>query len=154
VRPSATPTEAPAAPAGEIKLVSPLTPGSPTFGPTQFQWQYGGALGENQGFEVRVWRDGEAPAGVHNSVLDNRQGKIQALENGTYQLTADITETPGVRKRGGEYNWTVILVELEPYKELGVQAPAARLRFDVPGGGGGGGGGDGNGGGNGGSPGL
>jgi hypothetical protein len=145
VRPSATPTEAPPAPAGEIKLVSPLTPSSPTFGMTQFQWQYGGTLGENQGFEVRIWRDGEAPSGVHNSVLDNRQGKIQALGNGTYQLMADITETPGVNKRGGEYNWTVILVELEPYRELGIQAPPARLRFDAPGGGGGGNGGPGGG---------
>ena len=114
---------------------------------TDFQWQYGGALAENQGFEVRIWRDGEAPAGVHDAVLDNKQGKIQAMGNNTYRLSADISETPGVRKRGGEYNWTVFLVELEPYKDLGIQAPAARLRYDAPGGGSSGGDGGGNGGG-------
>jgi hypothetical protein len=120
---------------------------SPSYGPTDFKWQYGGALGENQGFEVRIWRDGETPSGVHDSVQDNRQGKIQALGNGVYQLTTNISQTPGVNNRGGEYNWTVILVELEPYRELGIQAPAARLLFNAPGGGGGGGGGDGKGGG-------
>jgi hypothetical protein len=136
---------------GEIKLLGPLSPNTPTFGMTEFQWQYGGALTENQGFEVRVWRDGEAPAGVHDAVLDNRQGKIQALGNNTYRLSADISETPGVRKRGGEYNWTVILVELEPYKDLGIQASPGRLRYDAPGGGGGDDGGNDGGGGGGGS---
>jgi hypothetical protein len=122
-----------------LVLLKPITLDQPTFGPTTFEWQYGGALAENQGFEVRVWRTGEAPAGVHDAVLDNKQGKIQALGNNTYRLSADIANTPGVLNRRGEYNWTVILIELEPYKDLGIQAPAAVLRFEPPGGGGGGG---------------
>jgi uncharacterized membrane protein YgcG len=137
--PSPTPTEAPQVPVGQLVLLKPISLDDPTFGLTTFEWQYGGTLGQNQGFEVRVWRTGEAPAGVHDAVLDNKQGKIQALGNNTYRLTADIANTPGVLNRRGEYNWTVFLVELEPYKDLGVQAPAAILRFEPPGSGGGGG---------------
>jgi hypothetical protein len=139
-RPTATPapTEPPPLPAGQFTLLRPVSLSDPTFGPTTFEWRWGGTLAENQGFEVRIWRTGEAPAGVHDAVLDNRQGKIQRLGNDTYRLVADIANTPGVLNRRGEYNWTVILVELEPYRELGIQAPPAILRFEPPGGGGGG----------------
>lgn len=146
-RPTATlaPAEPPPLPAGQFTLLRPVTLDNPTYGPTTFDWRWGGTLAENQGFEVRIWRTGEAPAGVHDAVLDNRQGKIQRLGNDTYRLIADIANTPGVLNRRGEYNWTVILIQLEPYRELGVQAPPAILRFEPPGGGGGGGGKDGGG---------
>jgi len=153
VAPTPTATNTPALPTGEFVLLKPISLDDPSFGPTEFEWQWGSPLKENQGFEVRVWRDGEPPAGVHNSVLDNQNGVIEALGNNTYRLIADITNTPGVLNRGGEYNWTVILIQLDPYQELGVQAkPSGRFRFDVPGGGGGGDGGGGGGGG--GSPGI
>jgi hypothetical protein len=120
---------------------------------TEFEWQWGGSLAENQGFEVRVWREGEPPAGVHNAVLDNQQGKIVAQGNNTYRLMADISDAPSVGGRSGDYLWTVLLVQISPeYKELGVQAaPPGHLHFAAPGtggssgdggsGGGGGGGG-------------
>jgi hypothetical protein len=139
-RPTFTPapTEPPPLPAGQFTLLRPVTLDNPTYGPTTFEWRWGGTLGENQGFEVRIWRTGEAPAGVHDAVLDNRQGRVQHLGNDTYRLSADIANTPGVLNRRGEYNWTVILIELEPYRDLGIQAPPAVLRFEPPGGGGGG----------------
>ena len=96
---------------------------------------------------MRVWREGEPPAGVHNAVLDNQNGTVQALGNNTYRLVADISEAAGVRNSRGDYNWTVVLVQIAPeYKDLGIQAEPGRLRFEPPGGGGGGDGG-GNGGG-------
>ena len=124
----------------EFVLLEPASLEEPSYGMTEFEWQWPGALAENQGFEVRVWRDSEPPAGVHDALLDNKEGAVQALANNTYRLIADISEAPGVRQRRGEYNWTVVLVQLEPeYKDLGVQAPAGRLRFEPPGGGNGGG---------------
>jgi serine/threonine protein kinase len=145
--PTVTPT--PDIPSGEIELVSPNSVDTPSFGPTLFEWRWSGPLPADRGFEVRVWRDGEPPAGVHNSVLDNQDGTVQNLGNGTFRLNADITSASGVNQRSGDYNWTVLLVQIDPeYKELGVQAPPGRLRFEMPGGGGSdGGGGSGGGGG-------
>lgn len=79
--------------------------------------------------------------GVHDAVLDNKEGNIEKLADGTYVLTADITDTPAVRKQSAEYNWTVYIVQIDPeYKTLDLQAEPGRLRFELPGAGGGGGG--------------
>jgi len=103
-------------------------------GKTLGQYQIEARIG--RGGMARVWRDGEPPAGVHNALLDNQNGLIEALGNDIYRLTADISEAAGVRNRGGEYNWTVVLVQIEPaYQDLGVQAEPARFRFEPPGGG-------------------
>lgn len=147
-RPLASPT----LPAGQLTLLTPNSLDEPSFGPTQFEWQWSSPLAENQGFEVRVWREGEPPAGAHDAVLDNKNGTVQALGNNRYRLNVDISEAFGVKGRGGDYNWTVVLVQIEPeYQDLGIQAPTGQLRYAAPGGGGGGDGGGGGGGGGGGS---
>jgi hypothetical protein len=107
----------------------------PTYGSTGFEWRWTGSLGADQGFEVRVWREGEPPAGVHNAVEDNQNGKVVALANNTYRLTVDITDAYGVQGRSGEYLWTVVLVQISPeYRDLGKQATPGHLRFEVGGG--------------------
>jgi esterase/lipase superfamily enzyme len=97
------------------------------FGLTEFTWQWNGPLPANQGFEVRVWREGETPQGVHNAVLDNKERRIKALGQNRYSLTVDIRRAPGVRGPGN-YLWTVLLVQIEPnYQELGIQAEPVAL---------------------------
>jgi hypothetical protein len=131
------PTRAPETPAGQFTLLRP-TVEQPTYGATQFEWRWTSPLPAGQGFEVRVWREGEPPAGVHNSVEDNLSGKVQEAGSNTYRLSVDIREAAGVRGRGGEYLWTVALVQVSPeYKDLGIQAPPGRLRFEAGGDGGG-----------------
>jgi serine/threonine protein kinase/uncharacterized protein YraI len=130
-----TATKAPPAPAGQITLLKPLSLDQPSFGMTEFEWQWGGPLEPGQGFEVRVWREGEPPAGAHDAVLDNRNGLVQALGNNTYRLSVNIKDAFGVKGRTGEYLWTVVLVQVSPeYKDLGIQAPPARMRFEAGGG--------------------
>jgi hypothetical protein len=114
-----------------------------------FEWQWTGAVPAGFGFEVRVWLEGEFPAGAHNAVLDNENGLIESLGNNHYRLTIDISDAAGVRGRSGEYLWTVALVQISPdYVDMGQQAAPAQLRFDMPGGGGGGSDGGSGGGGN------
>ncbi len=137
--------KSPTLPAGQFTLLKPTSPENPSYGPTEFEWRWNSPLGADQGFEVRVWREGEPPAGVHNAVEDNKNGKVVALGNNTYRLTVDIRDAPGVQGRSGEYLWTVVLVQISPdYKDLGKQATPGRLRFEAGGGGGSdeGGGGD------------
>ncbi|MFN8457360.1 MAG: protein kinase [Anaerolineae bacterium] len=148
--PVAKPTQPPPAPAGQFTLLKPVSLEQPSFGPTEFEWQWNGQLQEGQGFEVRVWREGEPPSGVHNAVEDNQKGNIMAVGNNTYHLSVNIKEAYGVKGRSGEYWWTVVVIQFQPeYKDLGIQAPPARLRFEAGGGGGGGGKGGGGGGGGG-----
>jgi len=135
--------------AGQLTLLKPEPPGESgtlhtTNGPTTFEWQYGGSLGADLGFEVRVWRDGEPQAGAHDAMRSNYEGKVIALGNDTYHLEIDISQATGVGGRTGEYLWTVLLVQIDPeYKDLGVQASPGRLRFEAAGGEGGGEGGGG-----------
>jgi len=91
---------------------------------------------------VRVWREGEPPAGAHDALLDNRNGWIERLSPNRYRLRVDISPADGVRNQRGEYLWTVVLVRISPsYDDLGLQVMAApaRLRFEpsAPGTGGG-----------------
>jgi tetratricopeptide (TPR) repeat protein len=145
--PNATP--APSIPTGGFTLLYPLTRDDISYGPTDFEWEWTGALAPEFGFEVRVWREGEFPSGVHDAVLDNQNGNIENIGESKYHFRTDIREAAGVRGRSGEYLWTVALVQISPeYKDLGQQAEPARLRFEA--GGGGGDGGDSGGGGGGG----
>jgi hypothetical protein len=128
-------------------LLNPVSLDVPTSGPTVFEWEWQGAVPSGYGFEVRVWREGESPAGVHDAVLDNTQGSIEKIGENRYRLQVDISQAAGVRKRSGEYLWTVALVQISPiYADFGLQAEPARLRYEAGGGGDGGGGKDGSGG--------
>ncbi|MCP4361188.1 MAG: hypothetical protein GY796_24535 [Chloroflexi bacterium] len=89
------------------------------------------------GFEVRVWREGEFPAGVHNAEEDNQNGRIERIGENRYRLNVNVHDAAGVKDRRGEYWWTVALVQISPtYADLGQQAEPARFRFE-PGGSGG-----------------
>lgn len=84
------------------------------------------------GFEVRVWREGQPPTGVHNAVLDNQNGNIKNVDRNRYRLRTDIREAAGVQGRGGIYLWTVALVQINPtYADVGQEAEPAHLRFEA-----------------------
>ncbi len=141
---AATRTPTPALPGGRLTLVSPTDPDASTSGPTDFEWEWTGALDPQFGFEVRVWRPGEAPAGAHDSVADNKAGKIQQTGPNRYRFSVDITNAAGVNNITATYWWTVALVRISPqYEDTGRQAPPARIRFEAGGGGNGGNGDDG-----------
>ena len=131
--PTTTPTSA--IPAGTFTLLKPLSCDEPSYGLTDFEWTWSGPVPPQFGFEVRIWREGEPPTGVHNSILDNKEGRVEQLGDNKYRLIADITETPGVNKRPGEYRWTVLLVQIDPTYDdsQGQQAQPACVRFEAGG---------------------
>lgn len=145
--PAVLTTPTPAVPMGNFTLLAPLSIDEPTYGQTTFKWQWSGPLPPDFGFEVRVWREGAPPAGVHNAVLDNQNGNIKNLGNNTYSLGTNIKDAFGVKGQSGEYLWTVALVRISPeYADLGLQASPGRLLFAAPGSSGGGKGDEGGGG--------
>lgn len=142
--PTATPTAAPAqvpptntpsAPTGALALLAPRGD-DVSSGPTSFEWTWSGPLPPELGFEVRVWREGDIPAGVHDAVLDNLEGRVQRVGDNSYRLSVDIADAPGVGRLSGQYLWTVHLVRVSPdYQDLGTRAEPATFRFESPGGG-------------------
>lgn len=138
----APPKQTPALPAGSFILLNPLALDQPSYGPTEFEWQWTGPIPPGTGFEVRVWREGEPQMGVHDAVYDNQHGNIESLGKNKYRLKVDITGAAGVQGLRGEYWWTVALVQVSPnYADLGQEAPPARMRFEPKGNSDGGGGG-------------
>lgn len=122
----------PGVPSGTFTLLNPLSPDDPSYGPTNFEWEWTGPIPQGYGFEVRVWREGEPPAGVHDAVLDSQNGNIEELGGNRYRLSIDIKEAAGVRSRRGVYLWTVALVQVNPaYVDLGQQADPASFRFEA-----------------------
>jgi len=129
--PTATPGLALNLLAQQITLLQPLSPSESTAGPTEFEWEWDGTLPPGYGFEVRVWREGETPMGVHNALLDNQNGNIKK-DGSRYRLSVNIREAAGVRGRSGVYWWSVGIVQLSPtYVDLGWQADPAHLQFDA-----------------------
>ncbi len=121
-----------AAAGSDIRLQSPRREIS--HGRTNFVWRWDQPLPEGMGFEVRVWKPGEPPLGIHNSVLDNQNGRIQKLSDNIYRLNIDISRAAGVRLRSGGYLWTVYLVQISPtYAETGIQALPAPMLLQLPG---------------------
>jgi serine/threonine-protein kinase len=133
--PTITPIPTPTLPTGTFTLLSPLSLEEPSYGLTDFEWEWVGSLPPEFGFEVRVWREGEFPAGVHNAIEDNQSGQIERIGENRYRLHVNIQNAAGVNGRRGEYWWTVALVQIRPtYIDLEQQAQPARLRFEPVGG--------------------
>ena len=95
--------------------------GFSTSGPVTFVWRWSGpALGSNQGFEVRVWKQGQAD---HYGAADPEDGTSTAINlEGAY----------GVQQGGsGRYFWTVAVVQRSPYERIGPEATPRSLLYSV-----------------------
>ncbi|MBE7473769.1 MAG: hypothetical protein HS114_31960 [Anaerolineales bacterium] len=128
------PAAAPNLPSGILTLLDPIsTEIPPSRGPTTFIWEWtGDPLPPEYGFEVRVWLTGEPQAGVHDAVLDHREGRIESLSSDRYQLkVGNIRYAQGVLGREGIYNWTVAVVRVSPaYADFGLQTVPARFLYE------------------------
>jgi len=115
---SVTPTATPRLDQLAPTLDSPAN-NSAASGRTTFRWSWNGpALAANQGFEVRVWKDGQA----------DHFGAAEPVR--TTSALIDLNQAAGVRQGGaGTYLWTVAVVQLNPYKRIGKEATPRSLRI-------------------------
>lgn len=132
----ATPTpQPPALPVGgSVTLVEPLD--AVLQGRRTFRWSTNVTLAENQYFELVFWPVGRDPLG-------SSFGPAGSIKETT--LTVDLDKTadvlPHLFQPGQDYEWGVLLVELNPYRRLQYLGGGQRFRFERSSGGGGGGGG-------------
>ena len=139
--PTPAPTPTPALPVGgSVTLLEPLTAvlqGRPTF-----RWATDVRLAENQYFELVFWPVGRDP-------MSSSFGPAGSIKESS--LTVDLDKAadalPSLLQVGQEYQWGILLVELNPYQRVQYLGGGQRFRFERSNGGGGGGGGLGGGGG-------
>jgi hypothetical protein len=103
-------------------LVSPDN-GAGITGRATFVWAWPGpSLAANQGFEVRIWKDGQpdhygAAGAVRETRIEIELGSAYGVQQGG----------------GGDYFWTVAVVEIDPYKRIGPEAAPRTLVIGVGG---------------------
>lgn len=138
--PTPAPTPTPALPVGgSVTLLEPLT--SVLQGRPTFRWTTDVRLAENQYFELVFWPVGRDP-------MNSSFGPAGSIKESS--LTVDLDKAadalPSLLQVGQEYQWGILLVELNPYQRVQYLGGGQRFRFERSSGGGGGGG-DGGGGG-------
>ena len=126
-KPSATPSrKASATPA---MLAAPIlkSPNDPatTSGMTTFVWEWTGpALTANQGFEIRVWKEGQP----------DHDGAAGIVSGTARQVEIDLTGSYGFQQGGnGRYFWTVAVAQREPYRRIGSEASPRTIEISVTG---------------------
>ena len=114
-------TASPCLTGGEFWLIHPVEIG--VHNQVSFRWGFNAPLPDGCGFEVRIWRDGNIPAGVHDAVADNRNGVIKVVGPSEYELDVPFLNNLPAVTGSGNYWWTVALVEVKPsYRDFGRQA--------------------------------
>jgi hypothetical protein len=119
---TATPTRTPGR-NGSIRapvLISPLPGTTVKIGSNvEFVWRFDGQLAANQGFEIRVWKEGQ-PA---------HYGAASPVR--TTSAVLDLSGAYGVQLGGGgRHLWTVAVVQIEPYQALGPEAPPQTIEIE------------------------
>lgn len=121
---TSTPTNVPRTPSPTVAapgipvLISP-DDGATASGSTRFVWAWNEpSLAGNEAFEVRMWK-----ADHPHHYQATRWVRATSAQ-------FDVTRAYGVRRAGidGDHFWTVALVETDPYKRTGEEAPARVIR--------------------------
>ncbi len=86
-----------------------------------FVWRWSGPrLDAGSAFEVRLWRVGDRS---HPAVSSATSGN---------SLRVDLTRLDAVKRSGtGPYLWTVAVVQVTPYRQIGREAAPRRLYIDL-----------------------
>ena len=131
--PTPQPTATPVLPVGgSLALLEPLE--AVLNGRRTFRWSTDIALTGNQYFEVVFWPAGRDP-------MSSAFGPVGSIKE--MMITVDLDKTadtlPALFQSGQNYEWGVLLVELNPYRRLQYLGGGQRFRFERSSGGGGGG---------------
>lgn len=96
---------------------------------TDFRWKWIGQLPANMTFEIRIWQEGVDQ--VHYGAYDVRDmySKIEYKEDGIYQISFVLESAYTIQLRPTEtlYQWTVAIVQIDPYQPIGLEASPRQL---------------------------
>ncbi|MBX2997053.1 MAG: SH3 domain-containing protein [Caldilineaceae bacterium] len=114
---------------GYFWLIHPIE--KTVYNQVTFHWGFSTPLPPECGFEVRIWRDGDIPRGVHDAVIDNQNGAIKSINGNEYQLDIPFLYNLPSVTGSAHYWWTVSIVQIEPtYRNFERQADPIRFYVD------------------------
>lgn len=88
-------------------------------GPVTFEWSYPQGLGEDEAFQVLIWKQGQPHDGAAEFWTETRQ---------TIDLDGVLPERGGT----GEYLWSVVVVQRDTERRLSPEAAHWRFRYIGP----------------------
>ncbi|MBN1991597.1 MAG: protein kinase [Anaerolineae bacterium] len=95
--------------------------------PYEFRWRWPGQLPANTSFLVYIWPEGSPAQDMGAYDVQEMQSKIQPLDGGVYQISFDPASAAAVQKDQAEYRWSVAVVQVTPYQQLGPAAESRRI---------------------------
>jgi hypothetical protein len=79
-------------------------------------------LGDSQGFEVLIWKQGQ-----------EHLGAASAVDGSFREISINVANAKNVSDAGtGDYFWTVVVVQLNPYARIGEEAAPRTIKVSVP----------------------
>jgi hypothetical protein len=123
-RPAAAQQPAAAAGVSAPVLVAPESNTDHRFSRITFTWRWDGELQPGWGFAVLAW----AANGPRQAIMDARQtAGIKPNGAGLYSIEVGIPEAFSQIS----WNWTVVVVQLDPYQQLSAEAAPFLLHVDT-----------------------
>lgn len=90
----------------------------------RFAWDWSGKLQPGQGFQVLIWK-------VFNAASAADQ-VVTAKSNDSWEQTIRLSQAPAVKLGGdGIYEWTVALIQQNPYRQLAPTPTPRRLIYQA-----------------------
>ena len=86
-------------------------------GVTPFRWSYPGSLGEDEAFQVLIWKQGQSDDGAAQFWPETEQ-------------SIDLDQVPQIQNGGaGQYLWSVVLVRISTDERLSAKASPWQLTY-------------------------
>lgn len=90
----------------------------------RFAWDWSGKLQPGQGFQVLIWKVSNAASAADQVVT--------AKSNDSWEQTIRLSQAPAVKLGGdGIYEWTVALIQRDPYRQLAPTPTPRRLIYQA-----------------------
>jgi hypothetical protein len=95
-----------------------------------FIWAWDGELTGDQAFELRLWHDGD---GSHFGAFDARELEryVERLPGAKYAARLGLDDAYSIKLHGsGDYLWSIAVVQLDPYTDLGLESAPLLIRYE------------------------
>lgn len=117
----------PARPTGSIVVIDPK-PNAAINGEGIVRWRWSGVPAANQSFEILLWHtlDRDQPGAADANATTPERTRSG---NGEYSYQFNFHSAASVQRHGeGEYTLAVALVQLQPYRRLGIESAPVAIR--------------------------
>jgi hypothetical protein len=97
----------------------------------EFKWTWESELGDDQGFEIRLWHENDTVHYRARDIIPGVIAKSNRQHDGIYVSSFTIDGAESVQLHGpGNYRWTVVVVDLETNDTISPEAASRKLIYE------------------------